>query len=97
MSEFLEWKVATYSLFKEIISNSQTAALKIPLNILLVLLKQVGQRAIELDDPQMNALMLRLGLYSISNPDDPEFNPELVEKYLSCVQTENQTKGEKKP
>lgn len=82
----LEWKVATYDLFKEILNNPETAALKIPLNILLGLMKGVAKRAIELDDPEMNGLMLRLGLYSISNPSDPEFNPALVEKYLALIQ-----------
>jgi len=94
--EQLEWKVATYDLFKEILINKDCAVLRIPLNVLLSLLRQVAQRAIELDDPQLNGLMLRLGLYSISNPSDPEFNPELVEKCLSALKIISKEKQEGK-
>lgn len=39
--------------------------LKVPLNIFKNLLADVAQRAIELDDPQLNILMLSLNLYEV--------------------------------
>ena len=84
MSEKLQWKVHTIGLFKEISSNfSHNAQIRIPLSIIQNLLAQVAQRATELNDPQLNRLMIRLGLYSISNPDDPDYDPKVLEEYLS--------------
>jgi len=81
-TESLQWKVHTYGLFKEILDNSQCSLLIIPVNILLDLLRQVAQRATELNDEKMNELMIRLGLYSIANPEDADYNPELISKIL---------------
>lgn len=80
--EKLGWKVHTVGLFREILGDPQCSSLKIPLNILLDLLKAVAQRATELHDPDLDKLMIRLALYSIANPDDPEYNPDLVRKIL---------------
>ena len=82
-TETLEWKVQTAALLKEAVECTKDGgALKIPFQIMMNLLAQVAKRAIELDDEELNKLMLRLGLYSITNPVDPEWNPDLVEKYL---------------
>lgn len=81
----LLWKVSTTGLFKEILVNidpKSKASLAIPIDIFLKLLAQVGTRAAEINDKELNKLMMRLGLYSISNPDDPEYNPKLVSEYL---------------
>ena len=45
--------------------------LKIPLNIFKSLLAQTAQRATEINDPQLNILMLKLGLYEVSPFDIP--------------------------
>lgn len=82
MATTFEWKVHTHGLFVEILNNPQCSSLKIPLNILLGLLRQVAQRATELNDPKLNELMIRLCLYSISNPDDPAFDADLVSQIL---------------
>ena len=83
MTEILLWKVQTAALFKEAIENTEQGwALKIPFQIMMNLLAQVAKRAIELNDVELNKLMLRLGLYEITNPSSPKFNPELVEEYL---------------
>ena len=86
----LQWKVATIQLFEEIINgigaHGEGQAVKIPLNITLQLLRQVAQRATELNDPQLNVLMLRLGLYDISNPSEPNYNPKIVEKYIQILE-----------
>jgi len=82
MKETLKWKVHTHGLFKEILDQDGMRMLNKPINILLDLLRQVAQRATELNDPKMNELMVRLSLYSIANPEDQEYNPELVRKVL---------------
>jgi hypothetical protein len=80
--ETLEWKVHTHGLLTEILGNPECASLKIPLNILLDILRSVGKRASEINDPELNKLMIRLSLYSIANPDDPDYNPKLCSKIL---------------
>lgn len=79
-----EWRVHTYWLLREIVETGGQPILQKPLSILANLLAQVGERAAELDDPRLNALMLRLTIYTAADPDSPDYNPELV----SCVMRE---------
>lgn len=86
----LGWKVHTTDLFKEISSNiKHNPQVRIPLQILQNLLGQVAQRAIELNDPQLNKLMIRLTLYSIADPNSPDYDYEAVSKILK-EKTENE-------
>jgi len=62
--------------------NPQNEIFRQPLNILQNILKQTAQRATKINDKELNKLMLRLTLYSISDPNDPEYNPEQTTKYL---------------
>lgn len=80
----LEWKVHTHGLFREILGNPECVSLKIPLNILLDILRKVAKRATEINDTELNKLMIRLCLYSIANPDDPEYDPQTVSKILEA-------------
>ena len=82
MNEKLEWRVHTTGLLKELLGNPECSTLKTPLNIFRQLLCQVAKRSIELNDLQLNKLMIRLGLYARSNPEDPEYNAEFIENYL---------------
>lgn len=62
--------VNTKGLIEEIMqSNEHTWILKIPLETLYNLLRQVAFRCNEINDPRLNELMLRLNLYEISNTD----------------------------
>jgi hypothetical protein len=62
----LQWKVQTAQLIREIIEhNSNMWILRMPLLIFRRLLVQVAERAIAIDDPELNILMLRLGLYEV--------------------------------
>lgn len=79
----LYWKVNTPGLLKEILSNSQAAILAKPLQIFGSILYEVGERAIELNDPKLNALMCRLSIYSQSDPYNPDYNEELSNKIIS--------------
>lgn len=53
-------------LLKEVLNNPSTGILKIPVNITLDILAQLAQLAIEIDDPRLHIMMLRLGLYEVS-------------------------------
>lgn len=55
--------------------------LKIPLNIFKNLLAQTAQRATEINDPKLNILMLKLGLYEVS-PFDISKAIETQEKLI---------------
>lgn len=55
----------------------------IPMSIFCETLAKVGQRAGELNDPQMNALMCRLTIYSVSDPTSEDYNAELTQQIIN--------------
>ena len=60
------WKVQTGQLLKEIVENNPSAwILRTPVLIFRRMLVSVAERAIAIDDPELNILMLRLGLYEV--------------------------------
>jgi hypothetical protein len=69
----LHWKVHTPNLLKEILGNPGTGILNKPIYFLGQLLAAVAERAIILDDPILNGLMLRLTLYEQGDPSHPEY------------------------
>jgi len=77
------WKVHTANLLEEILVNNDCNILKVPLNIFGKLLYLVGERAAELNDDKLNALMLRLTIYEIADPENPNFNSKLVEELIA--------------
>lgn len=79
----LEWRVCTPALLKEILNNPQCHILAWPLQIFGYILAEVGERAAELNDPKLNALMCRLAIYAISDPYNPEYNKELSNDIIS--------------
>jgi hypothetical protein len=79
----LQWRVHTPQLLQEVLSNDQTAALTRPMQILGRLLADVANRAIALDDPELNKLMIRLTLYSIGDPDHPDYDEAKVQELLA--------------
>jgi len=79
----LKWRVNTPQLLKEIQNNHGTSILRKPLAILGGILAEVAERAIELNDPKLNALMCRLALYEESDPYSPEYNPDLVNETIN--------------
>ena len=80
----LNWRVNTPQLLKEITINSQTAVLSKPIAIFAKILAEVGERAAQLNDPKLNALMCRLAIYEISDPYNPEYNQELTEETIKA-------------
>lgn len=63
----MSFDVDTPMFLKEAAENSRGGMYAICWNIFQQLLVQVTQRAIELNDPVLNALMIRLNLYELPN------------------------------
>lgn len=78
-----EWRVHTARLLAEITTNAGTSTLHVPLNIFRQLLALVGERAAQINDAQLNALMARLAIYSCADPDSPEHDPILTKRTLA--------------
>ncbi len=86
MSKMLDWKCHTPRLFEEILTNPGALTLKIPLKILLLILGEVAQRAIELDDHELNCLMIRLTLFTCADPLSEDYDEDAVRKYMERVE-----------
>ena len=50
-------------------SNDGMGVFKVPISVAQNKLAQISQRAIELDDPQLNILMLETKLYEVEHSD----------------------------
>lgn len=72
-----KWKVHTPNLLKEILVNPNMACMAQPLRIFGALLAEVAERAIALNDPEMNKLMMRLTLYEQADPHSADFDAAL--------------------
>jgi hypothetical protein len=82
METKLQWRVNTPQLLKEIIGNNETAALSKPLTIFARILAEVGERAAEINDDKLNALMCRLAIYEASDPYNKNYDAELTNKTI---------------
>lgn len=80
----LYWKVNTGGLLKEIMCNPGTGILRRPLEIFASILTEAGERAAELNDPKLNAIMCRLAIYAESDPYSKDYNKELTEQTISA-------------
>lgn len=78
----LEWRVHTSRLLEEIAKHSGQSVLVQPLRILGSLLAKVGERASQLHDRELDALMMRLTIYTVADPESPDYDPTLVSEYL---------------
>jgi len=90
----MHWRCNTPELLKETLENidpkAQHGVLQKPFQILMGLLAELSDKAILLDNPEINCMMIKLGLYEGSLPHHPEY--EAVNEYLE----EHYTPGEKK-
>lgn len=79
-------KVDVVSLLDEIQNNAihpkDMAALKIPFGYFRTLLNEVAKRAVEINDDELNKLMIRMCLYSVSQPNSHDYDGELVDSIL---------------
>lgn len=72
MSDRTHFSVHLSNLLREAVeANPGGAILARPAQIAQGLLAQVARRAIELDDPELNALMLELALYEVNPRERP--------------------------
>jgi len=74
MSKDLEFRIDTVKLLHEIADCGipyNCGVLKVPLNVLRILLAKVAKRAIELNDKELHILMLNLGLYDVPQMEIP--------------------------
>lgn len=76
------WRIHTKGLLEEILKNPGTEILNKPLLIFDSLLRSVAERAAELNDDRLNALMCRLALYAISDPYDKSYDFNKVEEII---------------
>jgi hypothetical protein len=67
------WSVHTVNLLSEILSNPGTSVLVKPLQIFGSLLYEVADRAKELNDPKLTALMCKLTLYEQTDPSNENY------------------------
>lgn len=82
----LVWKVNTSSFLKEIgNSNPNMAGMGMPLTIFMHILAEVGNRAAELNDDKLNALMCRLSIYSVSDQYNEDYDEKIVKETLEKV------------
>lgn len=65
MPEKLEFDVNLPNLLEEVLNNQTCSILVIPINITRRLLAKLAKLAIEIDDPRLHIMMLRLGLYDV--------------------------------
>lgn len=79
------WKLHTPNLLSEILTNKGTEILWIPMHLLCNLLGQVAQRAASLHDPELDALMMALTLYSVADPESPDYRPGLIDRHMQRV------------
>lgn len=80
MAKSTMWKAHLPRLFEEILANPSCGILRQPLLITNAILKEVAERAIELNDPKLHALMLRLALYEQGDPHSAAYDPSLLEQ-----------------
>ena len=76
-----KWKCHTPNLLKEIQNNKGTEALRIPLSIFGKMLFEVGERASQLNDPELNRLMLSLTIYEVADPENPNYDESVMKEY----------------
>lgn len=83
VTDDLSWKVNTAGLLDEVIKGSGQYIYRVPIILLKRLLGQVAERASQLNDDEMNALMCKLSLYDISDGYDKEnYNPKLARQVI---------------
>lgn len=98
--EYVEWKVNTTALLKEIgenMSGKGSGVMKQPINIFGNILAEVAERCLEIRDPILDGIMCRLALYEQADQYSPEYDQEKVkatmEIYNEAKQKRNDNTG----
>lgn len=82
----MNWRVNTPGLLREVLKNNGTEILRAPIQIFGDILAKVGERSAELNDPKLNALMCRLAIYSVADPESPDYDAAMVRQVLAAAQ-----------
>ena len=83
----LTWRVHVPNLLKEILNNKGTSILAAPLSILGRKLYELGEIANRINDPELNAMMCELTIYSIADPESEDHDPDLVAELREAAKT----------
>ncbi len=82
----MQWRIHTPNFLKEIIEcaspEQKNGILKQPIKIFQSLLIELAERCSEINDPKLNALMCRLTLYEIADPESKDFDSKLKEEII---------------
>lgn len=80
----LEFKINTPQFLKEVFDENPKLGgiFFVPANILRNYLIQIAERASELNDPKLNAIMCQMALYSIADPYSNEFDGLKTEEII---------------
>jgi hypothetical protein len=82
MKNKVHYKSHVRNLFDEIIGNlsKDSAAIEIPLKVTYKLLQEVAQRSAELNDPILNELMMRLAMFTVTDPCSDDYDQNVVDQ-----------------
>lgn len=81
----LSFDVNTPQFLKEACENVNNGMYAVCWNIFKNLLAKVAERAIEINDPVLSALMIRLNLYELPNKERYKIIKELEKQYNDLV------------
>lgn len=81
----LSFAVHTPRLLNEVLVNPGTEMLTIPLQVFGRLLFDVGIVASRINDPVLNALMCKLTIYSIADPDSKDYDAKKLKKIMEAL------------
>lgn len=79
------WKVNTPSLLKEVLVNPSCSTLATPLRIFGGILYELAERAIELKDDKLNAILCRMALFEQSDPYQAGYDSKMVNELIRKV------------
>jgi len=89
MSNKLQWKIHLPRLLSETIPGNTMdgsgGVLRQPLNILIGIMRELTERAIKINDPELNIIMCRLALYEESDPFSDNYDPEIINKLKKSI------------
>jgi hypothetical protein len=90
MGEKLKFDAHLPNLLAEVLNNKTCWVLRTPINITRGILAELAQLAIEIDDPRLHIMMLRLGLYDCPASERVEKIEELKKEIK-----ESEVRGDK--
>jgi len=77
-----KWKVDLHKFLKDAVNTQgppESIQLADPAMSIAAIMLELAERCVQLNDPKLNALMCRLILYQIADPNHPDYDPELCE------------------